>query len=150
QLEKWFAEAGRPYADGASMPNFLKNFFKEATANLTEPERKALAGQLKAIDEKNVVTWDVKPRPVVKAWKMDDLVGKLDRVERGRNFEKGKEAYLAGQCIKCHRLGMEGGTVGPDLTAIVSRFDRRAILESIIEPSKVISEQYTNEVIRTK
>jgi putative heme-binding domain-containing protein len=150
QMEKWFAEAGRPYGDGASMANFLKNFFKEATANLTVAERKELAGQLKAIDEKNVVTWDVKPRPVVKAWKMDDLVAKLDRVDKGRSFEKGREAYLAGQCIKCHRMGMEGGTVGPDLTAIATRFDRRAILESVIEPSKVVSEQYTNEVIRTK
>src|SRR5207244_12928162 len=63
---------------------------------------------------------------------------------------RGRDTDLAGQCIKCHRLGNEGGTVGPDLTAVASRFGRREILESIIEPSKVISEQYQNEVVTTK
>ena len=50
----------------------------------------------------------------------------------------------------CHRVGDEGGSVGPDLTAIASRFSRRDILESIIEPSKVISEQYANTEIVLK
>ena len=44
----------------------------------------------------------------------------------------------------CHRMGEEGGSVGPELTAVSSRFSRRDILESILEPSKVISEQYAN------
>jgi putative heme-binding domain-containing protein len=149
-MEKWFAEAGRPYSDGVSFAGFLRNFFKEATANLSDAERKELDPLLKSIDKANVVTYDVKPRPVVKVWKMDELVPQLDRVDRGRNFNKGKEAYLVGQCIKCHRFGNDGGTVGPDLTAISSRFSRRDVLESILEPSKVISDQYVNEVVNTK
>jgi putative heme-binding domain-containing protein len=80
---------------------------------------------------------------------MSDIMPKLDKVDRGRNFEKGKEAFVVGQCVKCHRMGDEGGAVGPDLTSVASRFDRRAILESIIEPSKVLSEQYMNERIVT-
>jgi putative heme-binding domain-containing protein len=146
---QWFTDAGRPYSDGASYPNFLRNFFKEATANLSEAERKELAPMLEAIDKASVTTYDVKPRPVIKAWKMADLVPMLDRVDRGRNFNQGKDAYLAGQCIKCHRFGNEGGTVGPDLTAISSRFGRREILESILEPSKVLSEQYMNVIVNT-
>jgi putative heme-binding domain-containing protein len=47
-------------------------------------------------------------------------------------------------------MGDEGGSVGPDLTAISSRFSRQAILESILEPSKVISEQYANTDIVLK
>ena len=42
--------------------------------------------------------------------------------------------------------GIEGGIIGPDLSAVGSRFDRRAILESILEPSKVIDEKYRNTV----
>src|SRR5262249_30936959 len=137
-------------ADGASFNNFLKNFLKEAVANLSDDERKALNDQLVAIDKAAIVSYDVKPRPVVKEWKMDDLVSKLDKVDRGRSFEKGKEAELAGQCIRCHRFGDKGGGAGPDLTAVSSRFDRRSVLESIIEPSKVISEQFMNEQIVTK
>jgi putative heme-binding domain-containing protein len=149
-LVQWFTDAGRPYGDGASFENFLKNFFKEATSNLSAAERKELAGLLDSIDKTNITTYDIKPRPVVKNWKMADLTPLLDRVERGRNFNSGKEAYLVGQCIKCHRIGMEGGTVGPDLTAISSRFGRRDILESILEPSKVVSEQYQNIIVTTK
>jgi putative heme-binding domain-containing protein len=147
---RWFADAGRPYADGASFNNFLKNFFKEATANLSGAERKELAALLESIDRASVTSYDVKPRAVVKEWKMADLLPLLGQVDKGRNFSRGKEAYLVGQCIKCHRFGNEGGAVGPDLTAISSRFTRRDVLESILEPSKVVSEQYKNVVINTK
>ena len=73
----------------------------------------------------------------------------LDKLDHGRNFDKGRQAYLDCQCIKCHRFGNEGGAVGPDLTAISSRFAAKDILESIIEPSKVVSEQYQNIVVTT-
>ena len=52
------------------------------------------------------------------------------------------EAYEAAQCVLCHKFGNDGGAVGPDLTAVSSRFNRHDILESIIEPSKVVSEQF--------
>ena len=148
-LEKWFAEAGRGYADGSSFGNFMKNFFKEATANLSDAERKELADLLKSIDQASTVTYEVKQRPFVKDWKMAELEPQLDKVEKGRDFNRGRDAYFAGQCIKCHRIGTEGGTVGPDLTAISSRFSRRDVLESVVEPSKVVSDQYQNIVVNT-
>jgi putative heme-binding domain-containing protein len=37
---------------------------------------------------------------------------------------------------------MEGGAVGPDLTSVSGKFSPRDLLESIIEPSKEISDQY--------
>ncbi len=146
---KWFTEAGRPPADGASYTNFLRNFFRDAVAHLSAAERQQLAAVIASIDKSNVPTYDVKPRPVVKQWKMDDLVSQLNKIDKGRNFQRGKEAYLVGQCIKCHRFGNDGGAVGPDLTAVSSRFSRRDILESILEPSKVISEQYQNVIVST-
>ncbi len=139
---QWFNDAGRGPGDGSSFNNFMKHIFQEAVANLSDSERTQLADLLKSIDKADLPTYDVKPRPVVKAYKMEDIVPLLDKIDKGRDFNKGKEAYLVGQCIKCHRFGNEGGAVGPDLTAISSRFGRRDILESIIEPSKVISEQY--------
>lgn len=148
QLLKWFDEAGRPYADGNSYNNFYKNFLKEFVANLSQAEYTALKGRLEEINKEAAAatTYDVKPRAVVKQWKMDDILPKLGQVDRGRNFDKGKEAYAAAQCLKCHRFGESGGGVGPDLTAVSSRFARRDLLEATVEPSKVISEQYQNEV----
>ena len=97
----------------------------------------------------------VRPRTtVVKQWAMADVLPSLDKAAKGRNFGRGREAYLAAQCAACHKIGNDNATtagdVGPDLTAVASRFTRRDILESIIEPSKVISEQYQNTAVRLK
>jgi putative heme-binding domain-containing protein len=145
----WFEEAGRAYADGSSFNNFLKNFLQEAVANMAPAELKELDHLIASINKDVTPIYDIKPRSLVKIWKTEDILPQLDKVSRGRNFEKGREAYLAGQCIKCHRFGDLGGSVGPDLTAISSRFGRKEILESIIEPSKVVSDQYQNEIINT-
>ena len=50
------------------------------------------------------------------------------------------------RCAACHRFGGIGKDVGPDLTTIASRFKRRDVLESMLWPSKVISDQYLPEI----
>jgi putative heme-binding domain-containing protein len=50
------------------------------------------------------------------------------------------------QCAACHRFGGIGKDVGPDLTTIASRFKKKDLLESILWPSKVISDQYQSEM----
>ena len=50
-------------------------------------------------------------------------------------------------CAGCHRFGAIGKDVGPDLTTLTSRFKRRDILESILWPSKIISDQYQAEML---
>ena len=47
-----------------------------------------------------------------------------------------------GQCYKCHRIEGEGGIVGPDLTAAGRRFSNHDLVETIIDPSKAVSDQY--------
>jgi len=82
------------------------------------------------------------PRPFVKAWTLADLVPDLDKIGSGRNFTRGKEMYAAAQCAVCHLFGGQGGNLGPDLTAVSSRYNRRDLLEAIIDPNKGLSEQY--------
>jgi putative heme-binding domain-containing protein len=50
-------------------------------------------------------------------------------------------------CFACHRFANEGGAVGPDLTGAGGRFSPRDLLESIIEPSKTVSDLYAPIVI---
>jgi putative heme-binding domain-containing protein len=50
-------------------------------------------------------------------------------------------------CAGCHRFGGIGKDVGPDLTTLTSRFKRKDILESILWPSKIISDQYQSEML---
>ena len=61
----------------------------------------------------------------------------------------GRKSYEE-RCAACHRFGGIGKDVGPDLTTIASRFKRRDVLESILWPSKVISEQYLPEIFELK
>jgi putative heme-binding domain-containing protein len=53
-------------------------------------------------------------------------------------------------CFKCHRVGGRGGQIGPDLTVIARTMDRKKLAESILEPSKEISPQFTTWAIETK
>ena len=53
------------------------------------------------------------------------------------------------KCFTCHRFNNEGGGTGPDLTIVSGRFNVRDLLESIIEPSKEISDQYAAVTITT-
>jgi putative heme-binding domain-containing protein len=81
-------------------------------------------------------------RPFVKKWTVDELVSELDNRLEHRDFEKGRALFSAANCFKCHRVRLEGGSTGPDLSMVAGRFNNRNLLESIIEPSKVISDQY--------
>lgn len=150
EMVAWFEAGGRPYDNGSSFSNFLKHFLKDAVANMSPAEAKELAGLITSISKDITPSYDVPSRPVVQQWKLGDVLPMLDKAEKGRNFEKGKAAYTAAGCIKCHRfVDAGGGAIGPDLTAVASRFGRKEILESIIEPSRVVSDQYQNEVFRT-
>jgi putative heme-binding domain-containing protein len=46
------------------------------------------------------------------------------------------------QCATCHKVGKEGGQVGPDLSDVGKRLSKRQILESILDPSKDIDPKY--------
>jgi len=150
-LIKWFEDVGRPYSDGASFPKFIGNFHAQAKSAVTLEDQKAIEDVLAAY-----VPPGAKPkktavaRKLVKEWTAADLQPLLDQVGKGRSFDKGKQVYEDGQCLACHKFGNAGGAVGPDLTAISARFARKDVLDSIIEPSKVISEQYQNTAIKTK
>jgi len=149
---KWFEDTGRGASDGASFPKFLGNFHANAKATLSADEQTALAGVLNAYVPPGVkaAKKPAKARVFVKEWALADLQPILDNVGKSRSFERGKEVFESAQCLACHKFGSTGGAVGPDLTAISARFQRKDILESVIDPSKVISEQYQNTTFKTK
>lgn len=61
------------------------------------------------------------------------------------NLARGREVFLNAEkssCIRCHRLGSEGGRIGPDLSGIGRRFSRIHLIESIMEPSRTVAPSY--------
>ncbi len=138
---QWFTDAGINFNNGASFGNLINNALKEARASLTPAELAALSDLNKP---NSVAKPAAEPRKFVKDWKTADIQPLLDKVGKGRDFARGKAAFEGAQCVLCHRFGEQGGAVGPDLTTVATRFKRQDILESITEPSKVVSEQYMN------
>ena len=69
--------------------------------------------------------------------------------DQGGNAEAGRPLYEK-QCAICHRFGSLGKEIGPDLTTITSRFQKKDVLEAILWPSKVISDQYKSELFQLK
>ena len=145
EFDQWFIDVGMAPASGASFNGFLKGIRKEFAESMT-PEEKTLFASLlgDAAPKKPAQAKPAAVRSLVKDWQMSDLTPSLPQVSKGRSFERGKAAFEIGQCNACHKLGNEGGAVGPDITSVISRFSRLDILSSILEPSKVVSEQFEN------
>jgi putative heme-binding domain-containing protein len=58
---------------------------------------------------------------------------------------RGKKVFFetAGvSCKNCHRIQKEGKEIGPELTTIGKKYTRTQLLESILEPSKLIDPKY--------
>jgi putative heme-binding domain-containing protein len=73
------------------------------------------------------------------------LEGKL----KDRSFYNGQKMFAAARCIVCHRYYGEGGATGPDLTQSAGRFSYKDMAEAILDPSKVVSDQYRASVVFT-
>lgn len=148
-LSQWFADVGRCYVDGAWVDKYLREFRRDAVATLSPGEHKELTPVLSVpLQQARLVP--SRARSFVREWAMADLLPDLDRVSGARSFERGRQAFVEAQCLACHRLGHDGGTIGPELSGAGSKYDRRSLLESILEPSKVINEQYQNTTLVLK
>ena len=67
-----------------------------------------------------------------------------------RNFARGKELFAATLCNSCHSMGGGGGSFGPDLTQLGTRFSVKDVLQSIVSPHDAISDQYASKVFYLK
>ena len=82
-------------------------------------------------------------------WKSAELLAYLNSAKDG-DLVRGKVIFEKANCIKCHKFGPIGEGIGPDLTTLKARFKKADILESILEPSKVVSDQYRGTLFVTK
>ncbi len=127
----------------------LKMIRTEMLEKLTPAEQEAVA-PLVAVATDAALPKSTGPQVLVRDWKAEELLPLLDRVGSKRSFDAGKQAFAGAQCALCHRMGNAGGLVGPDLTAVGSRFNRRDLLDSILNPSRVIDDKFRNTVLTLK
>jgi putative membrane-bound dehydrogenase-like protein len=76
----------------------------------------------------------------------------LDLVEHDTHgvARNGRAVFTKARCVRCHRFQSEGESLGPDLSSVRRRFQRKEIVESIVYPSQVISDQYRMLQVVTK
>lgn len=150
----WFSKM-QDYRGGNSTKKFLLRIRDLALEKLPEAERPALLALAEKVSDKPKAAFTMPSRPFVKNWTVADLDPVLEGVKKGRDFARGRKLFGEVLCAQCHLFAgtgglAKGGAVGPDLTAVGSRFSAHDILESIIEPSKVISEQYASFLFTMK
>lgn len=70
----------------------------------------------------------------------------------GGNFDRGAKFFRedrTASCFRCHKIGGEGGEVGPELTNIGKEKSRDYILTSITNPDRDIAKGFETTVIVT-
>jgi putative heme-binding domain-containing protein len=142
----WFPGTA-PWQGGNSFKGFLENFRREALENVAD------AGERKALDalssrKEGVVSEEFPaPRGPGRDYALDDVVSLVGGGLKARDFKSGRNLFHSAGCFACHRFDGTGGGLGPDLTTAASRFSVRDLVENIVEPSKVISDQYGSEQV---
>ena len=90
-----------------------------------------------------------KPQGPGKDYTVNEVVQlAIEKLNR-RDFKNGQKMFAAARCGVCHRYGGDGGSTGPDLTQLAGRFNLKDLTDSILDPSKVISDQYKASIVQT-
>ncbi len=118
--------------------NALKIVPKDKLAYYNSISGDSLVGNAKAITVLN----SQQPKGPGRDWEIDSAMVFVKDGLNNRNFERGRNMFVASLCANCHTMRGEGGTVGPNLTQLGTRFSYKDMLTSIIEPSKTISDQF--------
>jgi putative heme-binding domain-containing protein len=150
QYFRWFVDTASAYRGGNTFAGSLKTMKELAIANLSEEERVALKPILEAQPNHQSPRDLLAARKFVKEWTLEELVPIIENgLNKPHDLERGRKLYGAVACNACHRFGTEGGGVGPDLTAVAGRFGVPDLLQAIVEPNKVVSDQYAAISIAT-
>jgi putative heme-binding domain-containing protein len=151
----WFSKM-QDYHGGNSAKKFLLRIRDLALEKVPDADRPALLALAEKPLDKPKPAFVMPARSFVKNWTLADLEPVLSGVNKGRDFARGKKLFNEQLlCAQCHLFAgggglAKGGAVGPDLTAVGSRFAARDIVNKILDPSKTISDQYASFVFTMK
>ena len=151
QQLNWFVKAAN-YRGGSSFGKFVEFIRNDSLATFT-PEELTRHEKLIALAKnppvksayENVGAMFAGRTP--KNWTLDELSAASKTGLKGRDFAQGRKVFSAAACFTCHRFGNAGGMTGPDLTLCGGRYSPHDFLDQIINPSKVINEQFAPVIV---
>lgn len=138
------------YKGGSSFAIFIDFIRKDSLATFTPEENTQLAELIAKKPEaksaiENVGAMFVGRTPTM--WTLDELSAAAKTGMKKRSFDNGRKMFTAAACYTCHRFGNAGGMTGPDLTGAGGRYSPHDLLDNIINPSKVINEQFVPIIV---
>ena len=141
---EWFLKAAS-YKGGASFDKFMEFIRTDAVNSLTAAQKESLQEVLarkpvrkSALENLGAV---FNGRKETK-WTLDELSSSARGGLKNRDFTNGRTMFAAAGCFACHRFQNQGGMTGPDLTAAGRRYSAHDLIDQVINPSKVINEQF--------
>ena len=151
QYFQWFNTAFS-YAGGRSYKGFIDKARTEALSHVPKDQfghydkMSSEALQNKTPDFSSVI----RPKGPGRNWTVEEALSVVEGNLNGRDFEQGKNMFIATRCLSCHGMRGEGRNLGPDLTQLGTRFGVKDMLEHVIDPNKEISDQYSSTVFSLK
>jgi putative heme-binding domain-containing protein len=148
----WFKNAFG-YKGGASYVGFINKAREAALKNVPKDKFEyysKLSGQDLLAKSGNDLASGIEPKGPWREWTMQDALIVISNNGHKPDLQQGKLMFEAVRCKSCHIMNGEGGLVGPDLSQLGTRFSDKDILEAILEPNKVVSDQYAATVFTMK
>ena len=149
---QWFKDAFG-YKGGASYVGFINKARQAALTHVPKEKMeyyKKVSGEELLANSGNDLVSGPQPKGPGRRWTVEEALPLVEGQLTNRDFEQGKMMFDATRCSSCHMMGGEGGSIGPDLTQLGTRFTVKDMLEAIIEPNKVVSDQYAATVFTMK
>jgi putative heme-binding domain-containing protein len=130
----------------------LLDYLTESLRGGWQPTESALTGVLQKLPASvkgqavNVVTLLRE-----KTGQQRQMLADLEQGLEGGDIHRGRVVFFSKKvaCANCHRVGGEGGEVGPDLTRIGAVRAVRDLLESVVLPSSTLAQGYENYLVTT-
>ena len=154
QLRQRFFEAVLdrvPSWKGGATAIGLRNHILHLAKEMISPEVRSKYGDRLAAATRPAAVLRPTTRKFVKKWKLEELIPELEEgLKTKRDVANGRKLFTAASCIVCHNFQGEGGLGGPDLTSAGGRYSAADLLDNILNPDKVINEQYSLMIYNMK
>lgn len=131
---------------GLSLPGFVQAIRRDALAGIADLTLRAELDAASKPPPATLTAAGLLPQGPGRDYTLEQALDAVYLPLIGRDFERGQAMFQALACAACHRFGEVGGGVGPDLTGAGNRYSVRDLLQAIVEPSHVISDQYGSEI----
>ncbi len=144
---RWYNRALKK-SGGKQYANFIKAIQRSALENVPEGERayfEALSSE--SMNAQADLMAHVKmPEGPGKNYEVSDVQKAFATHKKNVDFESGENLFRATLCISCHGINGVGGSAGPELTQIGTRFSIKDISEALVHPSNTVSDRYRQTI----